>query len=137
MLLIHDQVGLDVLKSHYNFRGEHASTNWDRSIQFLKELTAARREQQNTHLEASIEVFTENPDDEASIWTAWSWGLVIEDDWEERGSTVGRTIDGINYISYYAGTRDAIHRQLSIGILDLKSDQDWKMVTKFAIETLV
>ena len=137
MLLIHDRASLNVLKSHYDFGNEQASADWDRSVQFLEELSTARRERQGTHLEAEIEVFTENPDDQASIWTALSWGWVIGTDWERRGSTVGRAIDGMNYITYYAGTRDAIHRKLSVGILDLKSERDWKAVTKLAIESLV
>ena len=137
MLLIHNQEDLNTLKSHYDFSSEQASTNWNRSVQFLKELAAARRKQQNTHLEAEIEVFTENPDDQASVWIALSWGWVIGTDWERRGSNVGRTIDGVSYIVYYAGTKDAIHRKFSVCILDLKSEQDWKTVTRLAIETLV
>ena len=137
MLLIHDQKSLSILKSSYNFGNEQASTNWDRSVQFLKELSAARRERQDTHLEASIEVYTYNPDDQASVWTALSWIHHIGTDWESRGSTVGRTISGINYIRYWAGKKDRISRNLAIGVLDLESEQDWKTVTKLAIETLV
>ncbi len=137
MLLIHDQKSLDILKSHYNFSSERASANWDRSVQFLKELAAARKEQQNTHLEAEIEVFTSNPDDKASVWTALSWGWHIGTDWERRGSQVGRTIDGMNYIRYWAGHKNFISRNLAVGVLDLKGDRDWKAATKFAIETLV
>jgi len=138
MLLLHDQVDLDTLKSSYNFGNEQASTNWDRSVQFLKELSAARREQQNTHLEAKVEVHTYNPDDQASVWTALSWSWSIGTDWEDRGGPiVGRTISGIDYIVYYAGTKNAIHRKLSVCVLDLRSEQDWKMVTKLAIESLV
>ncbi len=138
MLLIHDQASLDALKLHYNFSNAwRASADWDRSIQFLKELSAARREQQDTHLEASIDVFTENLDDNASVWKAWSWIWYIGTDWECRGSNIGRTIDGVSYIRYYAGTRNAIRHNLAVCVLDLKSEQDWKTVTKFAIETLV
>ncbi len=137
MLLIHDRESLNTLKSYYNFSSEQVSTSWDRSVQFLEELAEGRRKRQDTHLEASIEVFTENPDDGASVWTALSWGWDIGTDWEDRGSNVGRTIDGVSYIVYYAGTKDAIHRKLSVCILDLKSERDWKAVTKLAIETLV
>ncbi len=137
MLLIHDRESLDILKSHYNFSSEQASANWDRSLQFLEELSTARRERQNTHLEAEIEVFTENPDDKASIWAAFSWSWAIGTDWEQRGSNVGRTIDGMNYITYWAGSKDFLSRSLSIGVLYLKSERDWRAVTRSAIESLV
>lgn len=70
MLLKHDQEDLNVLRSHYNFSSEQAAANWDRRVRFLKELANARKKLQNTHLEGHIEVFTENPDDQASLWTA-------------------------------------------------------------------
>ncbi len=137
MLLIHDDKSLSTLKGCYTFSSKKAEEDWDWSIQLLKRLSEARREQ-GTHLEAKIEVFTESPVDAADCWIAFVWGWLIGSDWHDwhQRSRLDRTIDGISLISYYAGVKDYISHRPAICVGWLKSAQDRETVTRAALETL-
>ena len=139
VLLIHNDKDLSTLKGCYTFSNKRAEEEWDWSIQLLKRLSEARKEQ-GTHLEAKIEVFTNSEEDESAIWTAFAWGWFIGSDWHQRHQrprNTDGTIDGVNLISYYAGLKDYISYRPTICVGFLKNDQDRETVERAALATLL